>query len=155
MITLYHGTSSKRASKIVGNDKHVQQGFKVQDYDCIFLAEDLATARFFAAERVVEAEAYAMNMNNLETPPKNISVIEFQIPIEVATELGLSDADRKPLGVFTGMAFPDIAQGSGFERILESNQRIAKFNELLASKIIQHRRLRFDRKPTSHAEGAC
>lgn len=117
----------------------------MHNYDCIFFAEDINTARFFATEKLADATAFAVNARNLETPPKNMSVIEFKIPLQVAINLEISDGHRRLLGEYTGMVFPDIAYGTGFERILIGSERIIAFNGLLASKEISQRRLRFDR----------
>jgi RHS repeat-associated protein len=45
---LYHGTSSNRASKIVGNQYYQAQGFKGKT----FFAEDYNTAKYFAFESI-------------------------------------------------------------------------------------------------------
>ena len=45
-VILFHGTSSNRASKIVGNEFHEAQGFR----SVAFFAEDFNTARHFARE---------------------------------------------------------------------------------------------------------
>lgn len=77
--------------------------------------------------------------------PKNICVIEFDIPAELAVALGIADGDRLPIGEHSGMAFPDIDNGSGFERILIGPERIEEFNRAFSEGRIQHRRLRFGR----------
>lgn len=142
MIILYHGTSSKRASKIVGNNISQQQGFKITDRDSIFLAEDLHTARFFATEKVLDAISEAVNTGNPDSP-KYVTVIEFAIPTSVANELEIADCHRKLLGEFTDMTFPDIFDGTGFERILIGESNISAFNKSLACGDIKYKRLKF------------
>lgn len=145
MTILYHGTSSKRGSKICGNNLHSREGFRVTGYDCVFFAEDIETAKFFAIEKAGDAVATALNNGNPAMLPKNICVIEFHLTPEIAAALGLADQHRKVLGEHTGMAFPDIHGGTGFERILEGINNINAFNQAFVGGNIEHRRLRFDR----------
>lgn len=145
MITLFHGTSSKRGSKICGNDRYKREGFRVSDCNSFFFAEDIETAKFFAIEKAGDAAAMALNNGNPEMVPKNICVIEFLISPEIAGELGLAVQHRKVLGEHTGMAFPDIHGGTGFERVLEGIDKVSAFNQAFSEGKIQHRRLRFDR----------
>ena len=146
MLKLFHGTSSKRASKIVGNDSHTQEGFRTGDQECVFLAEDAPTARFFASQRTSDESALQHEMGNPDMAPKNLTVIEFTMSLEVANELGLSTDDRRLLGEFSGMPFPDLANSTGHERILVGNQKIAAFNAKLASGEISARREKVQRR---------
>jgi hypothetical protein len=145
LLTLFHGTSSKRGSKICGNDVNPREGFRTSTYDCVFFAEDVETAKYFAIEKAGDAAATALNNGNPGMLPKNICVIEFKLSVELASELGLSDQRRRVLGEHTGMAFPDVHGGTGFERILEGIEKISAFNTAFAKGEVQHRRLRFDR----------
>lgn len=128
MITLYHGTSSKRGSKICGNEIHSREGFRASN-ECVFFAEDVETAKFFAVEKAGDAAATAVNTGNGQMLPRNVCVIEFKLPPELATALLLADDGRTVLGEATGMAFPDIEGGTGFERCLVGVEKIAAFNQ--------------------------
>jgi hypothetical protein len=143
LITLYHGTSSKRGSRICGNGVSAKQGFK--GAHCVYLAEDIPTARFFAVEKASDAVAKQIEMGNGDMAPSNICVIEFSIPSDLAAELQIEERSRSPLGVHSGMAFADISDGSGYERVLDGEERIAAFNAALIDGRIKHRRLRFDK----------
>lgn len=143
LITLYHGTSSKRGSRICGNERSIRQGFKFSLNDCVYFAEDIPTAKFFASEKASDAAATQIESGNPDMLPKNICIIEFKIPKELSITLEVSDADRLPLGQHTGMAFPDIANGGGFERILIGEVNVKKFNEAFIDGHIQHRRLKY------------
>jgi len=127
IMPLYHGTSSSRASKIVGNEVKVTRGFNSQTY----FAEDFATAEYFSFESIAKYPA------SLDVP-KSLSVIEFKIPKSLAKEMGL--LKRHPIGSTEGLPFVDISGGTGFERIL-SGKNIKKFNEALKEgKIIVRRK---------------
>jgi RHS repeat-associated protein len=116
-VTLYHGTSSSRSSKIVGNSLKPKRGFRGDT----FFAEDFVTAEWFANESVVK---YGYG----QTLPKSFSVIEFRIPAKLAADLGL--LKRSIIGQATELRFVDIAGSSGFERILTS-KNLARFNNAL------------------------
>jgi RHS repeat-associated protein len=118
--TLYHGTSSNRASKIVVN------GFRAAP---VFFGEDFATAVHFGSEN-----------NLLRT--SNISVIEFTIPGGLADSLGIGSAHGLPIGDFLGLPFVDIAGSNGLERVLGTSLQVHAFNKTLQSGAIKTRRLR-------------
>jgi hypothetical protein len=153
MVRLYHGTSSKRASKIVGNVKYQQEGFKYDKYDCVFFAEELETAKFFGGEKALDAAATAHATGNEGFTPKRYTVIEFTMTDDVAEGLRISEGYRKPLGEYTGMSFPDIFGGTGHERILAGVELIVEFNRLLSGGKITARRLAFGRSPKNNLPG--
>ncbi len=78
VVTLFHGTSSNRASKIIGNELCNAGGFRSE----AFLAEDFATAEHFA---VASLRDYLPG----QTPPKSFTVLAFRVPRELADNLGL------------------------------------------------------------------
>jgi hypothetical protein len=82
-------------------------------------------------------------MGNEEHSPEFFTVIKFMIPEEVAVELELTREQRQPLGVHTGMSFPDISGSTGYERILIGDEAIRKFNSYIISKTITFERLKF------------
>ncbi len=154
MIKLFHGTTSKRASKIVGNDSHAQEGFRLGTQDVVFFAEDGPTAEFFAGQRTSDESALQHDAGNGHMAPKNLTVIEFTVPLELANALGLSHTERRLLGEFSGMPFPDLANSTGYERMLVSNEKISEFNAKLASGEISARRRRIVRKQSAFVESS-
>lgn len=127
-IILYHGTSSSRASKIVGNISKPAEGFRGTTY----FAEDFPTAEYFAFESLAKYTSY-------QQIPKSMSVIEFRIPKQLIRNTDLFR--RSPIGAAEGMPFTDISGGTGFERIL-SGEGLKKFNDALGQGIISVRRRR-------------
>ena len=127
-VKLYHGTSSNKASRIVGSAYHTQSGLR----GSTDLAEEFETARHFALESLIH---YGPG----QTAPRSLSVIEFSIPRQLADKLGIGSGSRRLLGEDLGLLATDIAGGSGFERKLFN---AAGFNEALKSGEIQFRRMR-------------
>jgi hypothetical protein len=121
-VTLFHGSSSNRASKIV------KRGFRE---NATFFAEDLSTAAHFA-----KYDAGALRQVGMA--PKSFTVIEFKMRRSVYESLMMN---RGPIGEDLGLAFTDIAGGTGFERILSASG-VRSFNELMKSGAIATRRLR-------------
>jgi len=130
-VTLYHGTSSNRASKIVGNQFYETQGFKKQP---VFFAEDYPTAEYFAYEKMA-----ARDVPNI---PKSATVIEFKLSESLANDVGLGANNRRIIGQDNYLPFPDIPGGSGYERITLNSSDLEKFNNALKSGNIQVRRLK-------------
>ncbi|MBD2491385.1 Ig-like domain-containing protein [Aulosira sp. FACHB-615] len=120
---LYHGTSSSRAKNIV------EGGFKKSP---TYLAEEQNTAEYFAFESLSKyaLEVKRQNRYTLETAPKSLTIIKFQIPKELATELKIDQANRSLIGEEKGLPTPIIEGGSGHERILYN---IDGFNKALKS----------------------
>jgi hypothetical protein len=145
MIRIYHGTTSKKASKIVGNEIHKREGFRAGPDGRVYFAEDVATARFFATGRAAEADVVAAQFENPNGKPKFITVVELEIEDELASEFGLGHEDRLPLGEATGQHFPDVAGGSGFERMISHEEDLQNLNAAMASGKISVRRLKYPR----------
>ena|GEM_PF-1727648 len=125
---LYHGTSSNRASKIVGNQFYEIQGFKQVP---TYLAEDYQTAYYFAREHIGKVDVPHI--------AKSITVIEFKIPEEIAESLNIGAESRRVIGQYAELRFPDIPGSTGYERVLTD---IQKFNEALKEGTIHVRRKR-------------
>jgi RHS repeat-associated protein len=119
--TLYHGTSSNRASKIV------RLGFRGPD---VFFAEDIATARVFGHEAAGRTGA------------RSVTVIRFEIPISIATAAGIGPLSRERIGFDYGLGTPDIFGGTGFERVMRSMGQVLIFNGALIKKDIKATRLK-------------
>jgi RHS repeat-associated protein len=116
--TLYHGTSSNLASKII------QRGFRSAP---VFFGEDFVTAETFGRIRA--------GLNGTA----NVTIIEFTIPKSIAQA---TITYRDTIGEFLGLGFVDIPGGSGFERVLEYTPQLQIFNGALLSGIIKQRRLK-------------
>jgi len=127
---LFHGTTSNRASKIVGNQFYETQGFKKAP---VFLAEDYNTARYFAFEKLAAL---------VPNQPKSLTVVEFKIPTQLANDLGIGQDSRSVIGVFEELRFPDIPGGTGHERILRNLTDVQRFNDVLKAGQIKVRRQR-------------
>jgi hypothetical protein len=130
-VTLYHGTTSNRASKIVGNLFYETQGFKKTP---TFLAEDFNTAEYFGITKLADSTS--------PNQAKSVSVIEFKIPKQLATELGIGSENRRIIGALEDLFTPDIAGGTGYERVLNSVTNLQVFNQALKTKTISVRRMR-------------
>ncbi|MEM8682201.1 MAG: RHS repeat-associated core domain-containing protein [Pseudomonadota bacterium] len=121
-ITLFHGTSSNAASKIV------RLGFRSVP---VFFAEDIVTARVFAAEAAGRNDA------------RSTTVITFTIPLSIAEAAGIGPESRQMIGSEFGLPFVDISGGSGYERVIRSTGELLIFNGALTTGKITTRRLRF------------
>ncbi|HUB68501.1 MAG TPA: RHS repeat-associated core domain-containing protein [Candidatus Methylacidiphilales bacterium] len=111
-VTIYHGTTSNAASKILSG------GFRPGADGAVFFGEDFSTAQHFGLEAIAENGA------------SSGKVLSFQVPADLADQLGLTS--RNVLGEFRGAPTIDIPNGSGFERILQGNN-IDAFNQALRS----------------------
>lgn len=112
-LKLYHGTSSNRASKICTN------GFRIGIDNAIFFAEEAKSAEYFALTTKIPRG---------QMLPQSFTTIIFDIPTELAMELGLFK--RYLIGEYRQA--PSIQPGeSPYERILIGQERIQIFNDNL------------------------
>jgi RHS repeat-associated protein len=125
-ITLYHGTTSNRASKIVGSQYQKARGFRPTG-GSVFFAEDMATARHYA------------DVARTSTGASSATIMELKIPRSLAEETGLMN--RSVIGADLGLPFEDIPGGTGFERVLPKDQ-LQIFNQALLGGTVETRRLR-------------
>ena len=131
-LTLFHGTSSNRAARIVGSPYYAAEGFKAgRDY---FFAEDFVTAEVFGRARLEPDQPP-------ENRPQSFTVISFTMPYNLGWRLGL--LHRYPIGGFLDRPFVDVPAGSGFERVLRS-EYVVDFNFNLFQSVITSMRFKLD-----------
>jgi hypothetical protein len=111
-VTLFHGTTSSAASKIL------KGGFRGGSDAAAFFAEEFATALHFGGEAMAARSA------------QSGSILAFKMSPSTAEELGLGT--RSVLGEFRGLRPTDIPGASGYERIL-LEENLAAFNQALKS----------------------
>ncbi|BAZ16399.1 hypothetical protein NIES4071_82750 [Calothrix sp. NIES-4071] len=116
----------------------MEQGFRQAP---TFFAEEYPTARYFAFESIsrYNTELKRQNRFTLETPPKSLTIIEFQISKSLAFELKIDRVHRTRIGQEMDLPILYIEGGSEHERIL---YRINTFNQALKSGQINTRRYR-------------
>lgn len=107
-VTIYHGTTTNAASKILRN------GFRAGGDGAVFFGEDFQTAKFFGERRMAESGA------------RSGQVLQYTMSHSLADKLGLTS--RQVLGEFRNAPWVDIPGASGFERILNGDD-IGAFND--------------------------
>ncbi len=136
-VTLWHGTTSNRASRILGSADNAAaassfayeaEGFRGVT---VYFAEDSDAARYFAYERLALTRPG-------ETPPSSLTVIKFSIPEELASRFGL--LERYPITGELGALRP-VDIGTGYESRLFS-AFVVDFNEALQTRRIVVERFR-------------
>jgi RHS repeat-associated protein len=120
LITLYHGTTGNAASRIV------KKGFRQRN---TFFAEEHATAAHYG---IVKAG---------ETGARSITVIAFRVP-----RMFVERMRRGVIGEYLDIRFDDIANSSGYERVLSSRD-VPAFNAAMADGTISFRRWKVLRDP--------
>ncbi|MFP4441259.1 MAG: hypothetical protein ACLFVO_28840, partial [Chloroflexaceae bacterium] len=125
-ITLYHGTSSNRAAKIVGSAYYSPRGFRRGIDDAVYFTGgnppfDLQSA-----------ESWAVGAINSSSQARSFTVIRFDIPGNLARDLGLIDEagtlKRIPVGQYRDASFQDLPDP--YEIVL-TGDHIDSFNQAL------------------------
>lgn len=123
-LTLYHGTSSNRAARIVGSEYYAAEGFRPgRDYH---LAEDFVTAELFALMRYEDDQPK-------DKQPRSFTVITFTMPFNLGWRLGL--LRRGPIGFFDGSSNAAPSGSTGFQRVLRED-KVPAFNFHLIARTI-------------------
>jgi hypothetical protein len=128
LVTVFHGTTSNRASKITGSAFYDARGFRPGVDSAVYFAEDFATAHHFALEAAASTGA------------KRATVLKLTMPRSVAGQSGL--LYRRPLGQYRGAPQIDIPGGTGHERVLSGRGSIDLFNASMEQGVVGVQRLR-------------
>jgi hypothetical protein len=134
-FTLYHGTSSNRAAKIVGSDYYSPRGFRHGIDDAVYFTGGNPPFDFQSAAN------WAVGAANSGSQARSFTVIRFNVPDTLARDLELIDAGgalkRIPVGQYRDAPFQDLPDP--YEIVLIGDH-IVSFNQaLLEGQIIFQR----------------
>jgi hypothetical protein len=95
MVTLFHGTSSNSAAKILGSSFFSAEGFAPGLDGSVYFTNDLESALYFAREQAARTSGKNIHINPKTgklhgpqfTPPQNLTVIKLDVPSDLYREL--------------------------------------------------------------------